>query len=249
VFTLIELLVVIAIIAVLASLLLPALTKARERARIVACQSNLRQISFYASMYRNDFEHAVYLHNASNLQAGNMHGWNNNVSPMAPYFRTEYVDAPNVFFCPAFDLDVTDTVLDNPRLFGYQIAGINGPGYYFQHYSSAPLNNYWTIMMNTILAGEPHDSRLRREPANPECLPFLMDCGTMDPDHYTGWNAPFASHGNGYNPAGTNALYHDGHVKWWKADDCFVGDCWGGTTSGPIYLWAPFDNPDSFDVQ
>ena len=55
-FTLIELLIVVAIIAILAAMLLPALSKAREKARQATCMNNLKQLGQAILMYANDYD-------------------------------------------------------------------------------------------------------------------------------------------------------------------------------------------------
>ena len=75
-FTLLELLVVMGIIAVLLAILLPALEKSTERARITACSSNLHQIAIGLTAYGNDFNNQIPVGPSSASAVSPARTWN-----------------------------------------------------------------------------------------------------------------------------------------------------------------------------
>lgn len=74
-FTLVELLVVISIIALLVSILMPSLGRAREQARLTMCLSNLKQLGYGTAMYNDD--HDLLPHNANITNASSNTGYSN----------------------------------------------------------------------------------------------------------------------------------------------------------------------------
>jgi prepilin-type N-terminal cleavage/methylation domain-containing protein/prepilin-type processing-associated H-X9-DG protein len=96
-FTLIELLVVIAVIAIIAAILFPVFAMARERARMSACVSNMRQIGSALMLYAQDYDETfpyIRFHGESTCQRGrHCYVWKNAIRP--------YLRSVDMFACPS----------------------------------------------------------------------------------------------------------------------------------------------------
>jgi prepilin-type N-terminal cleavage/methylation domain-containing protein len=98
-FTLIELLVVIAIIGILAAILVPTLTVARERSRIAVCASNLRQFGIALRMYSQNYDQCIPLETTLY-----------NPHPDLTRLLMPYINDQRLFYCPNATPDAFATI-------------------------------------------------------------------------------------------------------------------------------------------
>jgi prepilin-type N-terminal cleavage/methylation domain-containing protein/prepilin-type processing-associated H-X9-DG protein len=220
-FTLIELLVVIAIIAILASMLLPALGAAKEQGLRTSCRTNLKQIAFATLMYADDYDGhfpqrspngRVYPYVKYNNAPG---GWVKSVDFLALYYANylpysyneffSYVSPPQLF-CPSHDKKVDSPSWLVETLYFYWV-NLN-PAYSWQSPNRITDASSWLIVGDR--AAPPLDSQY----------------GTMFISNHLS---------DGLNFAGSNWAYVDGHVQWHKANTVSDSETFGGLT----YYYPP----------